>query len=185
MNNKKGFTLIELLVVIAIIGTLSSVVIASVSSARSKAQEVAAIRTLNEFYKLTMELALENGTTFVTQANTNVSGIAIENINTPGYYLVSNPNLFPFFSDSRMKNLLNGVRTSSFLSNFVYGSENTKAYYFEGTSTSPSGVPGYLVVLVLKANGKLYCMDSETVLEGKVNVITQIGNISWGCKLAL
>ncbi len=44
--NRKGFTLIELLVVIAIIGILSSVVLASLNSARSKGSNVVVKSTL-------------------------------------------------------------------------------------------------------------------------------------------
>jgi prepilin-type N-terminal cleavage/methylation domain-containing protein len=45
-NNKKGFTLIELLVVIAIIGLLSSIVLASLNSARAKGADAAVKQNL-------------------------------------------------------------------------------------------------------------------------------------------
>jgi len=47
MNKNKGFTLIELLVVIAIIGVLSSVVLASLNSARAKGADAAVKSNLN------------------------------------------------------------------------------------------------------------------------------------------
>lgn len=49
--NNKGFTLIELLVVIAIIGTLSTVVLASLNSARTKAKNAAANIEFNQIEK--------------------------------------------------------------------------------------------------------------------------------------
>jgi len=54
-KNRKGFTLIELLVVIAIIGTLASVVMINLSSARAKARDTKRVADINQVAKL-MEL---------------------------------------------------------------------------------------------------------------------------------
>ena len=48
MNRNKGFTLIELLVVIAIIGILSSVVLASLNTARDKGSDAAGKADVNQ-----------------------------------------------------------------------------------------------------------------------------------------
>lgn len=54
MHRNKGFTLIELLVVIAIIGILSSVVLASLNSAREKSRDAKRVSDIKQ-----VQLALE------------------------------------------------------------------------------------------------------------------------------
>lgn len=60
ISSKQGFTLIELLVVIAIIGTLASVVLASLNSAREKARDARRLSDAQEIRKAVELYHLDN-----------------------------------------------------------------------------------------------------------------------------
>jgi len=62
-KNKRGFTLIELLVVIAIIGILSSVVLASLNSARLKARDARRVADLKQI-QVALELYYDANTKY-------------------------------------------------------------------------------------------------------------------------
>lgn len=68
-NKYRGFTLIELLVVISIIGLLSSIILAGLSSARSKAKESAIISELVQFRTL-YELAYSSNNSYASLQST-------------------------------------------------------------------------------------------------------------------
>ncbi len=67
MKNTKGFTLIELLVVIAIIGILSSVVLASLSTARAKSRDARRISDVGQI-QLALELYFDSSSSYPVTA---------------------------------------------------------------------------------------------------------------------
>src|SRR5690606_31229933 len=98
MHKKKGFTLIELLVVIAIIGLLSSVVLASLSSARKKAQYTAIASSLQEVHKAFHLLNLDLGY-WPTETNNPTIATLVADSSGLGKYLSQAPE-WPFSGDS-------------------------------------------------------------------------------------
>lgn len=68
---KKGFTLIELLVVIAIIGILSSVVLASLNSAREKSRDARRISDVKQM-QLALELYFDSNANYATSTSSLV-----------------------------------------------------------------------------------------------------------------
>jgi prepilin-type N-terminal cleavage/methylation domain-containing protein len=70
-KGSKGFTLIELLVVIAIIGILSSVVLASLSTARAKSRDARRISDIGQI-QLALELYFDSSSSYPV-AGTNAA----------------------------------------------------------------------------------------------------------------
>ncbi len=89
IKNTKGFTLIELLVVVAIIGILSSVVLASLNSAREKARDTRRKSDLKQIQNA-LELYYSNcGTYIVAPGCTGTPYYGYSDVNGSGGYFNS------------------------------------------------------------------------------------------------
>jgi len=82
---KRGFTLIELLVVIAIIGMLSSIVLASLNTARAKSRDARRLSDINQITKALEFHYDDNNTYAISGSGSSGGGQGWFNYDYPGY----------------------------------------------------------------------------------------------------
>lgn len=91
-KTNKGFTLIELLVVIAIIGILSSVVLASLTTARTKGSDAAVSAALSSM-RAQAELYYSSNSNYGSSTSAAVIDCSAATANSGGMFAVVSPGL--------------------------------------------------------------------------------------------
>ncbi len=151
-KKNKGFTLIELLVVIAIISLLSSVILASLNSARSKAKDAAVRQGVKELAKL-FELEYSDNGSYINLNTNSCSAwapISASNCNSffTGTYAVQARNICNNILSNAKKDLwgnpgyglfiCNGVDTSQKYAIMAALNGNSNSYFFCSGSSGTS-----------------------------------------------
>jgi len=157
-SQNKGFTLIELLVVIAIIGILSSVVLASLTTARTKGQAAAVQSELSNM-RAQAELYYSNNSNKYT--GTDMTGVQTWTATTKGLadsatdaLLMSSPTA------SSLGILANGVKST-------YGSSAVTFYVTSGTWAVSATLP----------DASTWCVDSSgKSASSTINTTTKVCN---------
>lgn len=146
MKKNKGFTLIELLVVIAIIGILSSVVLASLNTARDKGND-AAIKS--------------NLANIRAQAEIYYDGTGNKSYGTESADCTAG-----LFATNPVTDAINSAKTASGGTATCTSSDNT----ISGTGAASS----WAISVPLKASTKSWCVDSGGIskeVTGPVKVV--------------
>jgi|CXWL01.1.fsa_nt_gi prepilin-type N-terminal cleavage/methylation domain-containing protein len=137
---KRGFTLIELLVVIAIIGILSSVVLASLNTARNKGAD-AAIKGDLAGVRATAEVLYDTlGNKYGPSSGTTVAGAC------------TRTDASSIFADTNVQQALGHAATSN-------GGT-------DGQCNLAANGSAYAISFALKTTGQYWCIDSTGVSRG-------------------
>jgi len=154
ITSQRGFTLIELLVVIAIIGILSAVVLASLSTARSKGAD-AAVKS---------DLASVRAETEVYYDS------AVPNSYGPAFALAACPSVTGsmFFDDTQIQSALSGAATAAGQADL----SNTRC------ATDGNA---YAVAVPLKTAG-FWCIDSSGIAKEYTADAEPVDGSTYTCK---
>ncbi|TAL48933.1 type II secretion system protein [Patescibacteria group bacterium] len=146
---QKGFTLIELLVVIAIIGILSSVVLASLNTARGKGGN-AAVKSNLQAIRSQAEIVYDDlGGSYGAQAFTTACHSVT--VATPATQV---------FNDSTVQKAVNAARAAA---------GNPAATYCWATAANWSATVG---LKVAEGSNNFWCVDSSGQSKGEPNFPT-------------
>jgi prepilin-type N-terminal cleavage/methylation domain-containing protein len=121
-GKRKGFTLIELLVVIAIIAILSAVVLASLRSARNKADAVKIASEMREL-RTAFELYMTDKGVYPNEDMPDSKCMSVEG--------------FPECSDNPVAYLTNQLVANKYISSILNPSTDGRMYYLTGSGPSP------------------------------------------------
>jgi prepilin-type N-terminal cleavage/methylation domain-containing protein len=113
MKNK-GFTLIELLLVISIISLLSSIILASINTARVRAQAVHTISSFQQVEKALYMMALDQGRGLWWSDDRDTSGASTEDVLCDGRIPGSNKTIGVDAGNPRVGKLVESVEFSEF-----------------------------------------------------------------------
>ncbi len=152
-NKKRGFTLIELLVVIAIIGMLSSVVLASLNTARAKARDARRLADMDQIIRA-LELFFHDHGHYPGSAEEGVPNSAVfVGVNDLGgvFETAMEPYLSPMPKDPRHDGVLyfysyDPVHISDAVKGICYGEpghvrgDNAAVVAFHTAESNPSNL---------------------------------------------